>query len=140
HSSASLDFEGKRYFLGYFDAAAGYRYTTGSISAGIDREVTVTRGQATQTRVVQDDLSLDYSAHTLSGTVGYEFDRRLRQMYGLLRLAATFNSDHSTTYSQGAEVSLPLPRLFSAGVSYTLTQNTRRDDQSYLSFFVSKQF
>lgn len=114
-SSTSLEMECKKYISDQFEASAGYRYTTGSISSGINRQVRISRGRHSETRIVQEELTSYYSAHTFSGTAGYEFNGKLAGLFSLLRLAASFYPDRSNTYSEGMELTYPLPRKFFVG-------------------------
>lgn len=144
NSSTSLDAGYKRYITDHLEASAGYRYTTGSISSGINREIRVSSGRRnerrTETRIVEEELTSKFSAHTFSGSAGYEFGGHLSGLFSLLRLAVSFFSDRPNTYSEGIEISYPLPHKFSAGFSYTLSQNVLSNNRTYFSIFASKYF
>lgn len=138
-SASSLDLEAKRYFSDRIETAAGYRFTSGSLSSGYDREVLVASGRNANIVVVQDTLTERYQAHTLSGTAGYEFTE-VGGLFTSLRLALTLYSDRYNAYSETFETTLPLPRRFSIGFAVSMTQNARTKNLLYFSLFASKYF
>lgn len=137
-SLTSFELEATRYISDTLESSIEYRYADGSISTRINRPIVIGRGRRTETRIIEEDFVSKYTAHTFSASGGYQFnDSRL---FGALRLAVSFYSDRANLYTEGLELSHPLPYKFSIGFSYMLTQSAESVNRSYISFFISKLF